>query len=133
MKKIICFMLIMLLLSSCGEYEPSKDDIVNKHGDITNLGKFMQFVENVNRGKEDKIRIVAYTVEGDPIIQDLEYDGESITLITDTTRDKFGSGSINTSTCKSIKIEKTQERTDYLLDGCDQESTENIVLVIWNK
>ncbi|QPA32213.1 DUF4362 domain-containing protein [Thermaerobacillus caldiproteolyticus] len=133
MKKIICFMVTMFLVSSCEEYEPSKDDIVNKHGNIINLDRFMQFVENVHQGKDDKIRIVAYTHEGDPIIQDLKYDGESITVKTDATRDKFGNESINTSTCKSIKIEKSQDRTDYLLDGCDKGSTKNIVLVIWNR
>jgi hypothetical protein len=46
---------------------PSDEDIVDSHGEITNIEKFMKLVENVNHGREDKIRVVRYTTEGDPI------------------------------------------------------------------
>jgi Domain of unknown function (DUF4362) len=130
MKKAIWYMLILLLISGCN-YNPSDEDIVDTHGQITNLEKFMKFVENVNQGTQDKIRVVRYTTEGDPILHDLEYDGEIITSTTDTTRDEFGTRSVSTATCKSIDVNKTDESTDYTLSGCDQTNRDNSILAIW--
>ncbi|MEH7249502.1 DUF4362 domain-containing protein [Neobacillus niacini] len=130
MKKAIWVVLILFLISGCS-FNPSDYDVVDSHGEITNLEKFMEFVENVNQGKEDKIRVVRYTIEGDPILHDLEFDGETITTTTDTTRDEFGDGSISTATCKSINVEETDETTDYILSGCNKTDRDNSILVIW--
>ncbi|MCM3663704.1 DUF4362 domain-containing protein [Mesobacillus subterraneus] len=129
MKKVIWFMLILLLMSGCS-YNPSDEDIVDTHDEITNLGKFMEFVKNVNQGKEDQIRVVRYTIEGDPMLHDLEYDGEIITSTTDTTRDQFGKGSVSTATCKSITVKETDEGTYYNLSGCNKTNRDNSILVI---
>ncbi len=114
------------------KYNQSPEDIVDSHGEIANLDKFLSFLENVKQGNKDKIRVVRYTTEGDPMLHDLEYDGEVIKSTTDTRRDKFGSGSINTATCKSIDVKEGEERTDYTLSGCDQTYRDNSILVIWN-
>jgi len=129
MKKTIWFMLILLLMSGCS-YNPSDEDIVDTHGEITNLEKFMKFVDNVSQGTKDKIRVVRYTTEGDPMLHDLEYDGKIITSTTDTTRDKFGNGNVSTTTCKSIDVKESDARTDYDLSGCDQTNRDNSILVI---
>lgn len=112
------------------KYNLSSEDIVDSHGEISNLDKFLSFLENVKQGNKDKIRVVRYTVEGDPMLHDLEYDGEVIKSITDTRRDKYGSGSINTATCKSIDVKEEEERTDYSLSGCNQTNRDNSILVI---
>ncbi|TDL63945.1 DUF4362 domain-containing protein [Rhodococcus qingshengii] len=130
MKKAIWFVLLLILISGCN-YNPSDEDIVDSHGEITNIEKFMKFVENVNQGREDKIRVVRYTTEGDPILHDLEYDGGIITSTTDTTRDEFGNGIVSTATCKSINVKETDETTDYILSGCDKTDRDNSILVIW--
>ncbi|WP_096153612.1 MULTISPECIES: DUF4362 domain-containing protein [Bacillus] len=113
------------------KYVQSSEDIVDMHGDITNIDKFLTFLENVNLGVKDKVRVVRYTEEGDPMLHDLEHDGEIILSTTDTRRDTFGSGSINTATCKSIEIKDGERRTDYDLTGCDQTNRDNSILVIW--
>lgn len=130
MKKAIWLMLFLLLLSGCS-YKPSNEDIVDTHGDITNQDKFKAFIKNVNEGKKDKIRVVRYTTEGDPMLHDLEYDGETITSTTDSTRDEFGSGKISTATCQSIEVIETSERTDYTLSGCNKTDRDNSILVFW--
>ena len=130
MKKAIWVVLTLILISGCS-FNPSDEDIVDSHGEITNIEKFMEFVENVNQGREDKIRVVRYTIEGDPLLHDLEYDGENITSTTDTTRDEFGDGSVSTATCKSINVEETDETTDYILSGCDKTDRDNSILAIW--
>ncbi|WP_078549201.1 DUF4362 domain-containing protein [Litchfieldia alkalitelluris] len=113
------------------EYVQSPEDVVNMHGDITNIDKFFAFIENVKQGFEDKIRVVTYTEEGDPMLHDLKYDGEVIQSTTDTRRDTFGSGNINTAICRSIDIKENEERTDYDLTGCDKTNRDNSILVIW--
>lgn len=152
MKKIFVFMgTLLFILSGCQsneanqgnkpsndtrqdnipEYVQSSEDIVDLHGNITNLDKFFAFAENVNQGVIDKIRVVRYTEEGDPMLHDLEYDGEVILSTTDTRRDGFGSGSLITATCKSIDIKESEGRTDYDLTGCDKINIDNSILVIW--
>ena len=69
-------------------------DVVNLHGKEYNVEKLEQFMENVKKGVNDKIRITQYTVEGGAIITDLEYDGEKINYTYDTTRDNWGAKKI---------------------------------------
>lgn len=130
MKKATCLMFVLLFLSGCS-YTPSDEDIVDTHSEITNVEKFMKFVKNVEEGKKDKIRVVRYTIEGDPMLHDLKYDGKTITSRTDSTRDEFGSGEISTATCESIDVIETSGGTEYRLSGCDLTNRDNSILVIW--
>jgi hypothetical protein len=112
------------------EYTQASEDIVDTHGNITNLNRFFAFSENVQKGNEDKIRVVRYTTEGDPMIHDLAYDGKIIKSTSDTRRDKFGSGNLNTNICKSIEVVETKERTDYTLSNCEEVNIDNFILTI---
>ncbi|WP_088104185.1 DUF4362 domain-containing protein [Halalkalibacter urbisdiaboli] len=112
------------------EYIPSSADVVDKHGEINNIQRFIEFLDKVKLGQKDNIRVVKYTTEGDPMLQDLEYDGKVIKSTTDTRRDQFGVGSINTTTCASIEVIETSERTDYILEGCET-IIDNTILVTW--
>ncbi|QST01161.1 DUF4362 domain-containing protein [Pontibacillus sp. ALD_SL1] len=112
------------------EYVQSPEDIVDMHGDITNVDMFYAFLERVDQGIEDEIRVVTYTTEGDPMLHDLKYDGEVIHSTIDTRRDSFGAGNVNKATCESIKMDKSEERTSYELSGCDQTNRDPRILVI---
>lgn len=65
-------------------------DVVNFHGKEYNVEKLEQFLSNVKKGNNDKIRITQYTFEGAAIITDLDYDGNVINYTYDTTRDDYG-------------------------------------------
>lgn len=131
---------LFFVLSACQElqsgeqefppYNPTTEDIVATHGDIENLERFHQFIENIKNDIADEIRIVRYTTEGDPIIQDVNFDGEMIETTLDSRRDSYGSGSLDTTTCQSIKVEEKAERTDYLLTDCKQPNIDNLILVV---
>lgn len=122
MKKTLFLLLSSLLLWGCN-YTPSDSDIVVGLGsEITNLNTFVLFLDNVKQGKEDNIRIVSYTDEGDPIIKDVNYDGSSIYAETDTTRDKFGTSRVESISCNSIdsKVTVTPEKSEeYFLCECE--------------
>lgn len=112
------------------DYTPASEDVIDMHGEIENKERFQEFLNNVENSKKDGIRVVRYTEEGDPMLHDLEYDGEVIKSTTDTRRDKFGEGSIISTTCTTIEVVETTERTDYILEGCE-DTIDNTVLVTW--
>jgi len=64
------------------------------------------------------------------MLHDLEYDGGVIKSTTDTRRDKCGEGSINNTSCTSVEVVETTDRTDYILEDCDN-TIDNIILVTW--
>jgi hypothetical protein len=136
MKKLFLALLFLaFIISGCQsnittDYEPESGDILDKHGDITKFDKFNAFVDHVQQGKKDKIRIVHYTIEGDAILHDLDFDGKTIHSTFDSTRDEYGSGSIEESKCKSIRVKETEARSEYIFEGCEQKSGNQTILVV---
>src|SRR5699024_8595101 len=112
------------------EYVTAPDDVIDKHGDITNLNLFEEFVINVAEGKRESIRIVRYTTEGDPIIQDLEYDTRKILMTNDQTRDRYGSNQISIISCHSIEQKNTTNALEYQLVQCGPSEKTIDVLVV---
>lgn len=62
---------------------------VNVHGRIANQEALARFLSEVEAGIPSFLRAVIYTVEGDPIIHDYQFDGEVFVVTTDATRDEF--------------------------------------------
>ncbi|WP_164462104.1 DUF4362 domain-containing protein [Bacillus sp. FJAT-42376] len=112
-KRMVCFMVgIGMTMSGCSGinpfngYTPSSEDIINTHGEIKNFERFAEFTEHAEKGIKDQIRIVSYTTEGDPILQDLEFDGKLIKLRHDSSRDQYGSEEVTYASCKAIEKKK---------------------------
>jgi hypothetical protein len=91
-------------------------DAVNIHGKKYNVEKLDNFIKNVEADNKDKIRITTYTVEGDPIITNLEYDGNNIIYTHDTTRDNFGQMKIEKKKFEKSSIYKSGSKY-YLKDS----------------
>ncbi|MBR2247481.1 MAG: DUF4362 domain-containing protein [Bacilli bacterium] len=74
----------------------TEDTIIIPNGKNENesqhIYRITKFVENAQNGIEDEIKIIQYTIEGDPITKDVRYNSSNGTfgIITDTTQDKFG-------------------------------------------
>lgn len=69
--------------------------VVISYNSVFNKGKLDSFIANTSANNENRqsdfIRIVQYTIEGDPIITDLEYREDLGYILTyDNTRDAFG-------------------------------------------
>ncbi|MGE7762797.1 DUF4362 domain-containing protein [Peribacillus sp. NPDC097895] len=119
------FLILMIGYSksqSDNEGEPFKTaqtDIVSKHDGIENLTRLKDFIQNVSKGEEDKVRVVSYTKEGDAIISDMTCNAETLEATSDTTRDEYGGNSIKTHQCKTIEVIKNENNQDeYVLTGC---------------
>lgn len=110
-------------------YVKSKDDIIDSNGRVENKARFDEFLNKVQQGEDDRIRVVRYTTEGDPILYDYEFKNNKIFAVIDTRRDGYGSREIIQITCASIKSNEEQESTSYVLDGCTP-SGDIIILTI---
>jgi hypothetical protein len=75
-------------------------DIIYLHGKYTNVDKLPQFMDDVLNQKPSSIRIVHYTTEGDPIIEEINYDAQKITYKYDNSRDSFGSPNLVMKVCQ---------------------------------
>jgi len=72
--------------------------VIVMHNSAQNINRLFEFIENTKVDsldhKEDEIRVITYTIEGDPIIKDIKFvmnENESYyEITTDNTQDKFG-------------------------------------------
>ncbi|QKE09972.1 DUF4362 domain-containing protein [Bacillus cereus] len=104
-----------------------KNDVVVKGTGISNLDKFEQFVLNVEQVKVDKIRIVHYTHEGDPIFQTLERSKNDILYASDNRKDQFDGDNkgLYKDSCKSIVKDERESGITYRLIDCTNEDGHN--------
>ncbi|WHY87213.1 DUF4362 domain-containing protein [Neobacillus novalis] len=135
-KKITSIVLITLLtvfISGCGldkgvagdqptnsgqNKKPASNEVKEIHGMMENIERLNLFVEHVQSGKDDKVRLTRYTDEGDPIYHDLANHDSKLTIQIDTTEDKFGQGEVTTYVCKGIQKQESETETKYILEQC---------------
>ncbi|WML57706.1 DUF4362 domain-containing protein [Neobacillus sp. PS2-9] len=118
--------IVFVLLSACQREEqttskphkPTANEVVEVHGRLENIKRLDLYVKNMNSGKKDKVRLIRYTIEGDPIYYDLAYDGSKFTIKRDTTEDKYGGGEVITYSCKSIQTLESNTSTKYMVEEC---------------
>jgi hypothetical protein len=127
----ILFAAMITVVSACGTKPPEQEsgsgdnptklkdnEIINIHGNVENLERLDLFVENNLAKKADKIKITHYTIEGDPIFDEVTFDGKQITVTNDNTEDKFGSGEIMTYTCNNMTRSETETKLEYMINDC---------------
>jgi hypothetical protein len=146
-KKVIAIIFILFVGSGCQkeeqtlpevkeilpDYIHSKDDVVDIQGEITHLEVFYSFLERVKQGEKSDIRLVTNTSEGAPMLHNLVFDGKSIQSTYDSTRDGYGQGSIEQSTCERIVEKEVEDKTEYVLEGCNNGVGEKTVLLVEKK
>lgn len=123
--------IIVLTLIGCSStpalksYTPQQaidnGDVVDVHGQMTNLEKLENFIIAVDKGTASKLKITTYTTEGDPIIYVLDYNGKTIIMTTDNSLDKFAGpmkgGVTYNSFTKIVKDDKQSPQSYYLIDS----------------
>ncbi|MBJ7995109.1 DUF4362 domain-containing protein [Bacillus mycoides] len=124
---ICLFIFSLVACSQPNSAIDKKNDVVAKGAEISNLDKFEKFVWNVEQGEVDKIRIVQYTHEGDPIFQTVEYRGGDIFHVLDNRQDRFSGDrkGLYEDSCKRIVKEQRELETAYRLIDCTNENGRN--------
>ncbi|MFD0716161.1 DUF4362 domain-containing protein [Paenibacillus sp. GCM10027626] len=95
-------------------------DIVNIHGKLINQDVWEQFAANVKSGAKSEVQVVQYTIEGDPIFNNLSFDGETIRNIYENTHDAYGTPMKRYAFCKAIEEKKSDQGTVYELASCGE-------------
>ncbi|KAA0774295.1 DUF4362 domain-containing protein [Bacillus wiedmannii] len=124
----ICLFLFSLVACSQPNIDiDKKNDVIVKRAGISNLDKFEKFVLNVDQGKVDKIRIVQYTHEGDPIFQTVEHSENDILYVLDNRKDQFAGEhkGLHKDSCKSIVKEQGELEITYRLIDCTSKNGRN--------
>lgn len=93
-------------------------DVFNTHGGIEGFEKMQDFYETLQKGVASDLRIVHYTIEGAPIVTDLTFNGDSLEVEHDSTRDPYGGGEITTNTCANMIVESTPTSVFYIAIDC---------------
>ncbi|PFE10914.1 DUF4362 domain-containing protein [Bacillus cereus] len=124
---ICLFLFSLVACSQPNNAIDKKNDVIVKEAGTSNLDKFEQFVMNVDQGKVDKIRIVQYTHEGDPILQTLERSENDILYVSDNRKDPFAGEDkgLHKDSCKRIVKEQRESQTAYRLIDCVNENGRN--------
>ncbi|MFA9559450.1 DUF4362 domain-containing protein [Evansella sp. AB-rgal1] len=137
MKRLSCFILIFVFLIGCNSEvvtnsssrsndSPSEIyveglknvDVLNVHGSVEGLDRMMSFYDDVKNGVNSDLRVVHYTIEGDPLVTDLHYKEGTLEVTNDYSRDKFGSGEIISDTCGKLVEEVNPTNTTYIAVEC---------------
>jgi hypothetical protein len=93
---------------------------------VKNLKKLDAFIQN----KAGTQRVVHYTIEGDPIFNDLKYTDQGIEMRHDNSEDTFGSPQVTTYTCQNLVRNETDKLLSYTLTGCEGEQAKIELLQI---
>ena len=94
-------------------------DVLDSHGSIEGIERMQSFYEGVKNDVPSNIRIVHYTIEGDPLVTDFTYNGESLEVKHDTTRDTYGSGEVVSNRCGNMIKEVNPTNTSYIAIDCN--------------
>ena len=63
--------------------------VVDKISSVLNPEYLYRFCDLYSDGSEAFVRVMSYTIEGDPIITDVSYNDGIITMTTDSSRDRY--------------------------------------------
>lgn len=129
MRKLLypLWILGIVLVSACsyGSEKAAKNgDIINMNGPVYNFSSFELFLDSIEADKPDSIRIANYTLEGEPTLYNLTFDGSSIELEIDRSKNnsRGNDPAKFTMTCTDLVTGNGQQVLTYTLEGCDQDS-----------
>ena len=99
------------------------DIVISHDGIMKNDQIFRNFKDNFSNSKKDSMRIVTYTIEGDPIITEYNYDGNMLEVREDSTRDNFG--------LSTEIVEKTYNIAEYnFIDKIENDSDWHMIYLV---
>lgn len=116
-----------------------KGEVIISHGNVKSLEQNVKileqmdaFLSQVKKNETSSLRVTHYTIEGDPIYNDLSFSNHKLELRYDTSKDKFGGGAerVKTYSCESLERNETDTLLKYTLTGCTGESEKMDVLNI---
>jgi hypothetical protein len=141
--KLLLSLLFFFLIMGCSNQPPAvvhppnepsapKGEVIDSHGNVKSLEHMDAFLSQIKKNETSSLRVTHYTIEGDPIYNDLSYSNHKLELRYDTSKDKFSGGAerVKTYSCESLERNETDTFLKYTLTGCTGESEKIDVLNI---
>lgn len=115
------------ILSACSydsERALKNGDVLNMNGPVYNFIYFEEFLKSVETNEADSVRIANYTIEGNPTLYNITFDGSVFHFEIDRSKNKErGDSPAKVSmTCSELVPEEGQQLFSYTLEGCQQGS-----------
>jgi hypothetical protein len=130
MKKWFLTMTAILILAACSNEKTQQqnkidpaDEVTIYYGGIENAERLMTFTKRVGQHKRDEMRITQLTKEGDPIYQDVRFDGKKYQYTHDNREDTYGNKEVTKDTCKGYKLIETNTHSTAILEKCKSDRT----------
>lgn len=94
--------------------------VVIVHGTMaSDPSRFQEFIEETGKGVKKDLTLVQYTIEGDPILTRVNFDGAVYRGMEDSTRDKFGEQGYREFEFRYLKLLEDQGRRLVILADDD--------------
>lgn len=131
---LLFFTAVMLTACSSKNKELAAGSNILIHFDRADYDRMNQFVERFHEGKGDLLMAIPATIEGGPIIYDLQSDGRQIKVTRDDTRDAYSSSPGKTTVvCRAIEWEETGDSKRIAMSKCDGADGERLSLFDFEK
>jgi hypothetical protein len=128
-KKLYPLLFVGIWMLAACSYDSEKavknGDVINMNGPIFNFDRFEQFMDSVEASEAASVRITNYTLEGNPTLYNLNFDGSVINFEIDRSKNKERGDNptkVNMS-CTDLVSEEGQQLFIYKLEGCQQGSS----------
>ena len=128
-KKLYPLLFLGICMLAACSYDSEKavknGDVINMNGPIFNFDRFDRFLDSVEAEKAATVRITNYTLEGNPTLYNLSFDGDLFELEIDRSKNKErgdAPAKVNMSCSELVKLEG-QQLFIYTLEGCQQGSS----------
>lgn len=121
----LLFFIGIILLSACS-YDSEKavknGDVINMNGPVYNFTRFERFIKSVDEKEAASVRISNFTLDGNPTLYNISFDGVLFNLEIDRSKNKVrgdNPAKVN-MTCSELVSEEGQQLFIYTLEGCPQ-------------
>ncbi|SES90272.1 DUF4362 domain-containing protein [Paenibacillus sp. NFR01] len=102
-----------------------ENDVILRLDTARNLGRLDDFMDK----KLGRLKVVHYSIEGDPIFDMLQYAAGRIKVTIDNTLDRFGTPKVRSFTCTQLERQESDTKQIYMLTGCTGIEAEQVQLV----
>ncbi|MFC5602791.1 DUF4362 domain-containing protein [Sporosarcina koreensis] len=135
-KKLYFLLLLGLSLLAGCSYDSEKavknGDVINMHGPVFNFDRFTQFLDRVEAKETASVRITNYTLDGNPTLYNLSFDGSVFDLEIDRSKNKDRGDSPRklSMSCTELVADEGQQLFIYTLEGCEQGTAADSFLLL---
>jgi hypothetical protein len=108
------------------------NDVINNLGEIKNVEKLDDFFKSIGKGESKKIRVTIYTKKDEPVLYDLDTDGQIIHCRADNTRIEGSEKKVREYTFLNGAVKHRGDIDYYYLYNNDENDSKLVVFSKYN-